>query len=229
MKKLATILLLLANTIALFGAMSQEPVVITKCKSFSARGDDQSKIALASNYRNREESCSNSGDCDDINKVCRNAVLKFEIVENAPTFTLRAFYPDGQNYDYFIKIKAPKNAFNDTAELWASTTANFNRSTYAIAVKDSEKKGFLEIFRLASDENKVAKDILPRLNSADLKKLSAEEKLQTQKVELELVKIFEAMTNLDESGYTSEFVASDDWFDESLRTQKLEILKSKFK
>ena len=56
----------------LSAARSQEPVVITTCRSFGARCDEQSKIALQNRFKPLEE--QNCGDCDDINKVCANAV-----------------------------------------------------------------------------------------------------------------------------------------------------------
>ena len=151
--------------------------------------------------------------------------VKFHKESVGADFKLEAIYPDGKSYFYYISIKAPKNPYSETAEYWASSTENIEKSTYAIAIKDSEKNGFLEIFRLAKDENEIAEEILKKLGTDLDKKLSPAQKISAQKVELELVKIFEAITGIIDGGYTAEFVDSNDWFNDSLRKEKLNTLK----
>ncbi|MBO6102838.1 MAG: hypothetical protein J6P03_06255 [Opitutales bacterium] len=228
-----TILLLAAAALAaipfsLHAERSKEPVVITKCRSFSARNDDQSKIALAGKFR-RENSQRPCGDCDDINDVCKNTLLEVSGDGFETVFKLRAHYPDGRFYDYFIKIAAPKNPFAEDAELWASSSADFGASTYAVAVSDSEKEGFYEIFRAAEGAEALAKNLLDAFAAkGDISKLTSAQKLAAQKTELERARILEALSGVCGGGSASEFAASEEWFNPKIRAEKYAELRAKF-
>ena len=187
----------------MFAARSQEPVVITTCRSFGARCDEQSKIALQNRFKPAGE--QNCGDCDDINKIA-----------------LEAFYPDGNSYKYFILFNFRENDSSAAVEYWASSSADFKRSTYAIAISDEDKAGYDAIFKSAE----IAPSVIPAIiySLANDMSLTDEPQLARRQFDLALLSILEAMGG-GMKGYDKVFVKSDSWFDISKRMSALKILR----
>lgn len=206
----------------MFAARSQEPVVITTCRSFGARCDEQSKIALQNRFKPAGE--QNCGDCDDINKVCANAVLSFDGIMQGDDgkIALEAFYPDGNSYKYFILFNFRENDSSAAVEYWASSSADFKRSTYAIAISDEDKAGYDAIFKSAE----IAPSVIPAIiySLANDMSLTDEPQLARRQFDLALLSILEAMGG-GMKGYDKAFVKSDSWFDISKRMSALKILR----
>ena len=207
---------------ALFAARSQEPVVITTCRSFEARSDDQSKTALAGRFK--EKSCATCGDCDDINKVCANRILSFDGIMQGRdgVMKLEAIYPDAHSYNYFILFKAHESDASRPVEYWAASSADFARSTYAIAISDEDKKGCNAIFSAAEIAPSVVPAILYSLG--DDMSLTDAPQLARRNRDLALLDILERMVG-SPRGYTKEFVQSPQWFDIAKRAEALRVLR----
>ena len=206
---------------SLFAARSQEPVVITTCRSFEARCDEESKTALAGRFR--ENSCASCGDCDDINKVCANRMLSFDgLASGRGVMKLEAVYPDGKSYNYFILFKAHESDASRPVEYWASSSEDFARSTYALAVSEEDKKGCNAIFSAAEIAPRVVPAILYALGN-DMSLTDAPQ-LARRQSDLALLDILERMIGSPE-GYTKEFVQSPQWFDIAKRMEALKQLR----
>lgn len=222
MKRLFLAPLLFFACIDSFAARSQEPVVITTCRSFGARCDEQSKIALQNRFKPLEE--RNCGDCDDINKVCANAVLSFDgIMEGGDgKISLQAFYPDGKSYNYFIRFNFRENDPSAPVEYWASSSDDFSRSTYAIAISDEDKAGYDAIFKSAE----IAPSVVPAIiySLANDMSLTDAPQLARRQYDIALLSILEAMGG-GMKGYDKNFVNSGDWFDISKRMSALKVLR----
>ncbi|MBR6388507.1 MAG: hypothetical protein IKS15_00060 [Opitutales bacterium] len=206
---------------AAFAARSQEPVVITTCRSFEARCDDQSKTALAGRFR---ENCKTCGDCDDINKVCANKILSFGGIMQGKdgVMKLEASYPDGQSYNYYILFNAHEDDAEREVEYWASHSPDFKRGTYAIAISPEDKRGYDAIFASAEIAPSVVPAILYSLGN-DMSLTDAPQ-LARRKSDLALLSILELMAG-PVKGYTKEFVLSGEWFDISRRNLALKELR----
>ncbi len=206
-----------------FAARSQEPVVITTCRAFGARSDEQSKIALKNRFKSADEQCA-TGDCDDINKVCSNAILSIDKTMQGEDgeILLRAFYPDGKSYNYYILLNFRENDPDAVVEYWASSSADFKKSTYAIAISDEDKIGYDVIFR----SGEVAPQVVPAIiySLANDMSLTDTPQLARRQYDLALISILEAMVG-GVKGYTKDFVKSDEWFDISKRNLALKTLR----
>ena len=205
----------------LFAARSQEPVVITTCRSFGARCDDQSKTALAGRFR---EGCKTCGDCDDINKVCANKILSFDGIMQGKdgVMKLEAVYPDGQSYNYYILFNAHENDAEREVEYWASHSPDFGRGTYAIAISPEDKRGYDAIFAAAEIAPCVVPAIIYSLGN-DMSLTDAPQ-IARRNSDIALLSILECMMG-PVKGYTKEFVLSGEWFDISRRMAALKELR----
>lgn len=210
-------LAILAAAIAaepLFAARAKEPVVITNCRAFAARSDSLSRTAIAGRFCDSVQS-----DCDDVNKVGFNQVVSVSGLgrSGGAIFEMRAFYPDGASYPYWLKVVQPRET-GAPCELWASSSPDFGRGTYAVAVSDADKAGFYSVFAEAACAPGVVPEILYSLGFADI----PDGALRAR--DAELLKVLEAVLGGSE-GYTSEFAASAEWSDPQKRASALAELR----
>lgn len=92
MRTLLSIIIAFSACEIFAAGMSKEPVIITNCRAFPLRGDEESKTGLASRFANVQS------DCDEINKVALNQLLDVSGISSGQNgiFKFRAFYPQSE-------------------------------------------------------------------------------------------------------------------------------------